>query len=83
MHLKASLSWVIMLVNHQILEHRVLVLNLLVDLLVEEAHSVVRVLAAYIGLVGLVLLPKEDIRETRLVTMLTRSKHDPDPLILI
>ena len=72
-----------MLVNHQIFEHRVLVLNLLVDLLVEEAHSVVRVLAANIGLVGLVLLPKEDIRETRLVTMLTRSKHDPDPLILI
>ena len=83
MHLKVSLSWVIMLVNHQILEHRVLVLNLLVDLLVQEAHSVVRVLAADIGLVGLVLLPEKDIRETRLVTMLTRSKHDPDPLILI
>ena len=48
-----------MLIDDLVLEHAVLVFNLVVDLLIEVPHGVIRVLV--VKLCGFGLLPAEDI----------------------
>ena len=83
LYLEILLSRIIVLVNHHIFQHRVLVLDFIVDLLVQIAHSIVRVTVACAGWLLLVICLKEYVRQTRLVTMLTCSQHYSDPFILI
>ena len=51
-----------MLIHHQVLQHGVLVLNLIVYFLVKEAHSIVWVLCAKIIRDWAPLFFQEDIR---------------------
>ena len=58
-YLVCRLRRVMVLVNELVLQHAVLVQDLVIDLLVEEAHGVVRIFAALVShgrLVALLLL---------------------------
>ena len=63
LNLKSLLDWIVVLVNHEIFKHRVLVLNLAIDLLIQDTHSYVRVLVENIDLGGNWFLLQEDARE--------------------
>jgi len=73
LNLKGFLDGVIVLVYHGVLKHRVLVLDLIVDLLVEVAHCIVWVLVAKISRVGGPFFFKKDVRQAWLVTVLPSS----------
>ena len=74
---------VVVLVDHQVLQHRVFILDLIVDLLVKVAHRIVRVLAHGVLITLRVFTVKKDVTEARLIAMLASSKHDSDSFVLI
>ena len=56
-----GLCQVAVLVDHQILQHAILVKDLFVDLLIEESHGVVRIFAGLISHCSLTLFLKKDV----------------------
>ena len=63
LNLKSLLDWIVVLVDHEIFKHRVLVLNLAIDLLIQDTHSYVGILVENINLGGNWFLLQEDSRE--------------------
>ena len=63
LNLKSLLDWIVVLVDHEIFKHRVLVLNLAIDLLIQDTHSYVGILVENINLGGNWFLLQEDARE--------------------
>ena len=63
LHLKRLLSEVVVLIDHEIFKHRVLVLNLAIDLLIQDTHCYVGILVENINLGGNWFLLQEDARE--------------------
>ena len=60
--LKGFLSDIVVLINHHILQHRIFVLNLIIDLLIQVSHGIIWVFASEFCLIIQLIIFVKDIR---------------------
>ena len=90
-YLQSGLSRVTVLVHHKVLEHAVLVKDLVINFLIKEPHGIVGILLASLicwvsslsSTAPISLLVEEDVTEAWLVSVSTGTQMDTNALILI